>query len=276
MIGAPPDIPPDRAPRPFRRAATGRSCRGEGETIERIHVGTSGWQYRDWRGAFYPESLPQREWLPYLASHFRTVEVNNSFYRLPERSTFERWREQTPPGFIVTVKASRYLTHLKRLKDPEDPVALFWERATGLGDRLGPVLFQLPPRFPIDVERLKRFVGALPDRIRPAVEFRDDSWLTDEVFELLDGAGAALVWPDRFGTGSERLPVLGGWIYTRLHQGTETGPDYPHDMLERWASRLAATDAREGFVYFNNDPTGAAIRDARTLIGLLEAHGVAA
>ena len=244
--------------------------------MDRVHVGTSGWQYRDWRGAFYPEGLPQREWLPYFASHFETVEVNNSFYRLPERSTFERWREQTPPGFIVTVKASRFITHLKRLREPAEPLALFWERATGLGDRLGPVLFQLPPRFRADVERLKRFVGALPDGIRPAVEFRDDSWLTDEVFGVLDEVGAALVWPDRSGIGSERLPLLGGWAYIRFHQGSEREPDYPHDVLEGWASRIAATDAREGFVYFNNDPTAAAIRDARTLIGLLEARGVAA
>ncbi len=244
--------------------------------MERVHVGTSGWQYRDWRGAFYPERLPQREWLPYFAASFETVEVNNSFYRLPERSTFERWRAQTPPGFIVTVKASRFITHLKRLLDPEDPLTLFWERATGLGDRLGPVLFQLPPRFRADVGRLERFLAALPNGIRPAFEFRDDSWLTDEVFGLLDAAGAALVWPDRFGTGSERLPLVGGWAYVRFHQGNEHGPDYPRELLEGWASRIAATDAREGFVYFNNDPTGAAIRDARTLIGLLEAHGVAA
>jgi uncharacterized protein YecE (DUF72 family) len=220
--------------------------------------------------------LPQREWLPYFASHFETVEVNNSFYRLPERSTFERWREQTPAGFVVTVKASRFITHLKRLRDPEDPVTLFWERASGLGDRLGPVLFQLPPRFRADVDRLKRFFGALPDGIRPAIEFRDESWLTGEVFEVLDASGAALVWPDRFGTGSERLPLLGGWAYVRFHQGTERGPDYSAEVLEGWASRIAATDARDGFVYFNNDPTGAATRDARTLIGLLEARGVAA
>lgn len=239
------------------------------------HVGTSGWQYRDWRGPFYPRALPQREWLPYFASHFETVEVNNSFYRLPERSTFERWREQTPRGFIVTVKASRFITHLKRLKEPEDPVALFWERATGLGDRLGPVLFQLPPRFRADPDRLRRFVGVLPKEIRAAFEFRDDSWLTDEVFGILDRAGAALVWPDRPGTKAD-LPVAGGWLYVRFHQGTRSGPDYRRDKLKRWASRIASADAREAFVYFNNDPTGAAIRDARTMIELLGAEGLAA
>jgi uncharacterized protein YecE (DUF72 family) len=243
--------------------------------MQRIHVGTSGWQYRDWRGTFYPSDLPQREWLPYFAGHFETVEVNNSFYRLPERSTFERWSEQTPSGFIVTVKASRFITHLKRLRDPEEPVALFWERATGLGDRLGPVLFQLPPRFRAEPDRLRRFLGVLPKELRPAFEFRDDSWLTDDVFALLEEAGAALVWPDRPGSKAD-LPVVGGWLYIRFHQGTRLGPDYRREKLRRWASRIAAADARESFLYFNNDPTGAAIRDARTMIELLRDHGLAA
>lgn len=239
------------------------------------HVGTSGWQYRDWRGAFYPRDLPQRGWLPFFARHFETVEVNNSFYRLPERSTFDRWREQTPPGFIVTVKASRFITHLKRLRDPKDPVALFWERAAGLGDRLGPVLFQLPPRFRADPDRLERLLEVLPEAIRPAFEFRDASWLTDEVFAMLERAGAALVWPDRPGTRAD-LPVVGGWLYVRFHQGTRAGPDYRRDKLRRWASRIAEADAREAFVYFNNDPTAAAIRDARTMRELLREQGLAA
>jgi uncharacterized protein YecE (DUF72 family) len=231
-------------------------------------IGTSGWQYDDWSGVFYPEALPQREWLAYYAERFGTVEVNNSFYRLPERSTFERWREQTPPGFVVTVKASRFITHLKRLREPEEPVRLLWERATGLGNRLGPVLFQLPPRFPVEVERLRRLIDALPRAMRPAFEFRDPSWHRDEVFGLLDDAGAALVWPDRPGL-RHTLPIVGGWLYVRFHQGTPSGPGYRRDKLRRWASRIAAADVDEAYVYFNNDPTGAAIRDARTMIELL-------
>ena len=187
-----------------------------------IHVGTSGWQYDDWRGPFYPNELAQRKWLEFYSSHFRTVEVNNSFYRLPERETFERWRDQTPSGFIVSVKASRFITHMKRLRDPEEPVALLWERATGLGDRLGPVLFQLPPRFPVEVERLRHLLSVLPKGMRPAFEFRDPSWYTDDVFLLLDDAGAALVWPDRPGL-RHTLPALGGWLYVRFHQGTTRG-----------------------------------------------------
>ena len=232
------------------------------------HIGTSGWQYDDWRGTFYPDDLPQRKWLEFYASHFRTVEVNNSFYRLPEFDSFRRWRDETPSGFIVTVKASRFITHMKRLKDPEEPVALLWERVAGLGDRLGPVLFQLPPRFPVDAQRLGRLLSALPAGMRPAFEFRDTSWYTDEVFGLLEGAGAALVWPDRPGVRA-MLPALSGWLYVRFHQGTTLGPGYRREKLARWASRIAAANAKEAFIYFNNDPTGAAIRDARTMIELL-------
>jgi len=236
--------------------------------VRAIHIGTSGWQYDDWRGPFYPDDLPQRAWLEFYADRFGTVEVNNSFYRLPERETFARWREQTPKGFVVAVKASRFITHLKRLKDPDEPVKLFWERAAGLGDRLGPVLFQLPPRFPVDVERLRGLLDALPDEMHAALEFRDPTWYTDDVFHLLDGAGAAIVWPDRPGV-RPTLPVTARWLYVRFHQGTTTGPRYRRDKLKRWASRIAAADAREAFIYFNNDQTGAAIRDARTMIELL-------
>jgi len=236
--------------------------------VRRAHIGTSGWQYADWRGRFYPEDVPQREWLEYYAGRFETVEVNNSFYRLPERDTFRAWRDRTPEGFIVTVKASRFITHLKRLKDPEEPVELLWERATGLGDRLGPVLFQLPPRFPVDVPRLKELVAVLPERLRAAFEFRDPSWYTRDVFDLIDGRGAALVWPHR-PRDRMTLPALGGWVYVRFHQGSMRGPDYRRDTLRRWASRIAAADADEAFVYFNNDQGGAAIRDARTMRELL-------
>ncbi len=130
------------------------------------------------------------------------------------------------------------------------------------------MLFQLPPRFGADLERLRRFLGTLPDELRPAFEFRDDSWHTDEVFGLLHDARAALVWPDRPGTRHE-LPMTGGWLYVRFHQGNRSGPDYRRDKLKRWASRIVGADAGEAFVYFNNDPTGAAIRDARTMIDLL-------
>jgi uncharacterized protein YecE (DUF72 family) len=238
-----------------------------------IHVGTSGWQYRDWKGTFYPEDLPQRAWLSFYAGRCSTVEVNNSFYRLPTADTFARWGRDTPDGFVMAVKASRFITHLRRLRDPRDPVRLLWEGATALGPRLGPILFQLPPRFPAAPDRLSSLLDVLPERIRPAFEFRDVSWHIPAVFEMLERAGAALVWADRPRTRID-LPVTGGWSYIRFHQGRIGAPDYPTDKLRRWADRIAELDIRDGWIYFNNDEGGAAPRDAITLRSLLRARGV--
>jgi uncharacterized protein YecE (DUF72 family) len=239
-----------------------------------IWIGTSGWQYRDWREAFYPAKLPQRRWLEFYATRFPTVEVNNTFYALPKESTFERWRDGTPAGFVVTVKASRYITHIRRLRDAADSVELFWSRARLLGDKLGPVLFQLPPRFRADVELLRAFVALLPNEIRAAFEFRDASWESPEVYRTLDDAGAAWVIPDRPGW---RVPdvVTGGWSYVRFHQGGHgpLGSEYSRDKLRRWAERVAALPADDVWVYFNNDPGGAAVRDAAAFTEMVESKG---
>ncbi len=240
-----------------------------------VHVGTSGWQYEDWRGRFYPEGLPASRWLPFYAERFSTVEVNASFYRLPERSAVERWRASVPEGFVLTLKASRFLTHVRRLHEPAEPLALLWDRAQGAGDRLGPILFQLPPDLRADVARLEAFIALLPRGMRPAFEFRHPSWFRDDVFAHLDGAGAALVWADRPGT-RVRLPATGGWAYVRFHQGRLGAPGYPREKLRRWADRIAALDVSEAFAYFNNDTGGAAVRDATTLRELLSARGVRA
>jgi uncharacterized protein YecE (DUF72 family) len=234
---------------------------GRGYASSMIHIGTSGWQYRDWRGQLYPTDLPQARWLQRYTEVFTTVEVNNSFYRLPPRETFEKWRRETPREFTVVVKASRYLTHLKRLKDAEDGVKLFWDHARGLGSKLGPVLFQLPPRFPADLERLRAFCSWLPREMQVAWEFRDPSWLADDVFRLLDERGYAYVLPDRPGFRGP-LIVTGGWSYIRFHQGTRFGSDYRRDKLRRWAERISELPSRETWVFFNNDPGGAAVRDA--------------
>ncbi len=237
-----------------------------------ILVGTSGWQYDHWRQRFYPEDVPKRRWLEHFAARFPTVEVNNSFYRLPSKHAFAEWRARTPEGFVFAVKASRYITHVRRLKDPKDPVELLWSRARALGPKLGPVLFQLPPTLGQDLERLRGLLSALPRGMRPAVEFREPSWMVKEVYDLLDGAGAALVVADRPGA---RIPdvVTGGWAYVRFHQGRPGAPGYPQGKLRRWADRLADLSARDAFVYFNNDTDGAAIRDAATLTQLLRARG---
>jgi uncharacterized protein YecE (DUF72 family) len=239
----------------------------------RVLVGTSGWQYRDWRGRFYPEDLTQRKWLPYFSERFPTVEVNNTFYNLPKEETFVAWREGSAAGFLIGVKASRYITHIKRLREPRDPVELLWSRCRLLGRKLGPVLFQLPPNFAADLERLEALLGILPERMRAAFEFRHPSWEDEKVHHLLDGAGCALVLADR---PDARVPatVTGGWSYVRFHQGSRTGPDYPRDKLRRWAGKIAGLDADDVYLYFNNDAGGAAIRDARTLTELLADRGV--
>lgn len=233
-----------------------------------VRIGTSGWQYDDWRGRLYPAGEPKRRWLDLYARTFDTVELNNSFYRLPEAETFERWAAGSPAGFLFAVKASRFLTHIRRLREPADPVALFWSRAVKLGDKLGPVLFQLPPRFPADPDRLRAVLRVLPAGMRPAFEFRDRSWERDDVFEALDAAGAAFVLAD---TPGSHVPgvVTGGWTYVRFHRGTTEGPGYRRDKLRRWAKRLGSLPAREAYVYFNNDTGGAAVRDAIAFAGML-------
>jgi uncharacterized protein YecE (DUF72 family) len=238
-----------------------------------IHIGTSGWQYEDWRGRFYPDDVPERAWLEYFAERFTTVEVNNSFYRLPSREVVVGWRRATPAGFVAAVKASRYLTHIRRLREPKQPVSLLWDRARRLGSRLGPILFQLPPNLQVETERLDQLLRALPERMRPAFEFRHASWNTQEVHRMLDRAGAAIVWADRPGARAD-LPVTGGWRYIRFHQGTRDAPGYRRSKLQRWADRLASAPEQETFVYFNNDAGGAAVRDAHTLARLLEQRGL--
>ena len=234
-----------------------------------VLIGTSGWVYRDWREHVYPEGLPQGRWLEHIAERFPTVELNASFYRLPPRRTFEGWRQRVPEDFRFAVKMSRYLTHVRRLRDPAEPLARFWEAATGLGPALGPVLFQFPPRFGLELELLRETLAILPPTMRAAFEFRDPSWETDEVLAALEGAGAAWVLADRPGA-RVRLHVTGGWSYVRFHRGTQEGFDYPREKLRRWAERIASLPAEETYVYFNNDPGGAAVRDAGSLRSLMD------
>jgi uncharacterized protein YecE (DUF72 family) len=230
-----------------------------------ILVGTSGWQYRDWRGRFYPEKLPQKAWLEHYAERFATVEINNAFYRLPARETFVQWRERTPDDFCVGVKMSRYLTHIKRLKDPAEPVKRFLDHADGLGDRLGPVLVQLPPNLKGDAEALNAALDQFPRDVRVAVEPRHDSWWTDETREVLTKHGAALSWADRQGRPRTPLWRTADWGYLRFHEGRATPrPRYGRSALRTWAGRLKdafGADA-DAYVYFNNDPGGAAVVDA--------------
>jgi uncharacterized protein YecE (DUF72 family) len=239
-----------------------------------IHLGTSGWQYRDWRGRFYPEKLPQRLWLEHYAQAFATVEVNNAFYRLPERHTFAAWRERTPADFVVAVKVSRYLTHIKRLRDPEEPVKRFLDRATALGDKLGPVLLQLPPNLRAEPDALERTLALFPADVRVAVEPRHRSWWTDEVRGVLERRRAALCWADRRGRPVAPLWRTAGWAYLRLHEGrARPWPRYGRQALDTWIRRIDPSVPT--YAYFNNDPGGAAITDAAAFAGLAHRRGLA-
>jgi uncharacterized protein YecE (DUF72 family) len=229
-----------------------------------VWIGTSGWQYRDWRGPFYPRELAQRSWYESYGERFATVESNAAFYHLPERRVFEAWRERSPRDFRMAVKVSRYLTHIKRLSDPEEPVDRFVRRVAGLGPKLGPVLIQLPPQLRIDRERLVRALDRFPDGMRVAVEFRHDSWFTDEIRTILSERAVALCLADRRG-------VLGpiwrtaDWTYLRFHEGrAHPRPSYGDAALGTWAQRLADqwSADEDCWVYFNNDHGGAAPRDA--------------
>jgi uncharacterized protein YecE (DUF72 family) len=233
-----------------------------------IWVGTSGWQYRDWRGVFYPAGLPQDRWLASYADRFPTVEVNNSFYRLPERTAFERWREQTPPGTMISVKVSRYLTHTLRLREPREPIERLWARAEALGPRLGAFLFQLPPRFTAEPERLRAVLSFLPLGVEAAVELRDPSWHRPEVYRVLQERNAALVWADRLGE-TPMPPATADHFYVRFHQGADSEAGYAADTLRRRADAIARLHARTIRIYFNNDQGGAATRDAQTMTELL-------
>ncbi|MFY1692432.1 DUF72 domain-containing protein [Plantactinospora sp. WMMB782] len=241
-----------------------------------ILVGTSGWQYRDWRDRFYT-GLPQRRWLEHYAERFGTVEVNNAFYRLPERDVFAAWRARTPDDFCVAVKMSRYLTHVKRLREPAEPVARFLDRATALGDRLGPVLVQLPPNLPADVAALAEVLARFPAGVRVAVEPRHPSWWTAETRRVLERYGAALCWADRRGRPVTPLWRTADFGYLRLHEGrAEPRPRYGRAALRSWLDRIGTTypGAEPVFVYFNNDPGGAAIVDAGALAALARRRDV--
>lgn len=225
-------------------------------------IGTSGWQYADWRGPFYPPGVPQREWLAYYARQFPVVEINSTFYRLPQRAAAQQWREQTPDGFLLAAKMSRFLTHIKRLRDPQEPVARFFDRLEPLGDRLGPVLIQLAPTMRADVDALDGVLRAMPEGVRVAVEPRHRSWWTDGVRTTLEKHHAALCWADRLGRPVTPLWRTTDWAYVRFHEGrAEPRPRYGARALRSWRDRIEGP----AFVFFNNDPGGAAIADARAL-----------
>jgi uncharacterized protein YecE (DUF72 family) len=240
----------------------GAASRGAHLFGVRWHIGTSGWHYPHWRGRFYP-GAPN---LPFYASRFACVELNGTFYRLPSPATVEAWHAATPPDFRFAWKASRYLTHMKRLRDPDEPLARMAAAMAPLREKLGPVLFQLPPSFPRDVPRLREFLRRLPWRV--AVEFRDTDWHHPEVYDALREHGAAFVAYELAGVRSP-LVATADFAYVRLHgPGGKYRGRYGRDGVRAWADAVGRLDVGEAWVFFDNDERAYAVEDAREMAEL--------
>jgi uncharacterized protein YecE (DUF72 family) len=243
--------------------------------VKPVRVGCSGWAYRDWRGAFYPEKLPQRQWLGHYAREFATVEINNTFYRLPSTEMVSSWVAETPPDFRFSVKASRYLTHVKRLRNPEIYIERFLERIEPLSKagKLAAILWQLPPTFKRDDERLDAALVAILARSpgRHCFEFRHPSWFASDVYVLLHSHGVALVISDDPELPFQSRELTASWTYLRLHRGARGARGkYSAAELDTWRRRIAAWRAKtEVLVYFNNDSEAFAVANARKLAGSL-------
>ena len=238
----------------------------------RICIGTSGWHYDHWNESFYPEGLSPGERLAFYADRFGGVEINNSFYQLPETDTIESWRDTVSGDFLFAVKASRYITHMKKLKDPQEPVDNFLERVRSLGSRLGPILFQLPPKWRCNPQRLRDFLAVLPGGQRYAFEFRDPSWFDDEVYRALEEAGAAFCIYDLAGRQSPK-EVTADFVYVRLHgPGNAYEGSYSPQVLAGWAGAFATWSGQGWDIYcfFDNDQKGYAVTDAMRLQEMLD------
>lgn len=227
----------------------------------RLRVGTSGYEYEHWRGVFYPAGLSKRERFSFYAGRFDSVEINNTFYRLPSVETFERWREQAPPGFVYSLKFSRYATHMKRLRDPDGPIESFLDRSRHLGVHHGPILVQLPHTFRGNPGRLERFLEVAPKAYRWAFELRHDSWFCDEIYEILRGHDAALVTHDAL--RSHPRKITASWHYQRFHGGADERFSRQHLVAEARRVREELAAGRDAWVFFNNDEEGHAVMDAR-------------
>lgn len=242
-----------------------------------VRIGTSGYQYAHWRGVLYPEGLPVARWLERYAERFGSLEIDSTFYRLPSAEVFAAWRRRLPPGFVCAVKMSRFATHMKHLRDPEQTLGRFAERAVALGPALGPILVQLPPRWHADPERLAAFLDARAHtplrRHRFAVEVRHPSWLDEAVYDVLARRGAALVIHDLLPAHPRVLTT--DWTYLRFHGagGAIAGTYQDRELANeaRWIARQLA-QGRDVYAYFNNDREGHAVRDAERLARLVRSH----
>lgn len=237
-----------------------------------LRIGTSGWAYKDWNGPFYPPEVKAKYRLAWISRRFPTLEINASFYRMPSDAAVAAWDDQTPSKFVFAWKASRFITHNKKLNDPDEPLAYMFDRARGLGDKLGPVLFQLPPNLHADRERLAGFLKALPKRTRVAIEFRHESWYAPEIIDLLRDQHTALCISDHHHAPAP-YEVTAGFVYLRGHgPGGRYHGRYPEKQLKDWARRIRdwRKAGKNVFVYFDNDIKSAAPKDAEALTGMTD------
>ncbi len=232
-----------------------------------IRVGTSGWSYDDWRGRFYPEDIAKTKWLEYFCKEFDTVEINNTFYHLPKNKTVKNWRDTVGDNFLFTAKASRYITHVKKLNDPEDSIDKFFDVINSFEDKLGLVLYQLPPNLHINEEKLENFLEAIPRKENSVFEFRHDSWYEKSIFDLLEKYNCGFCIHDMTGNESPRR-VTSELMYLRFHgaSGKYQG-NYPDKMIEKWAEWVKENSrgVKRVFAYFNNDLKGYAVKNAMSL-----------
>jgi uncharacterized protein YecE (DUF72 family) len=237
--------------------------------MDRFRIGTSGWHYKHWLGRFYPPDLAPIEMLSHYACYFDTVEINNSFYALPTETTVTNWRKKVRENFCFAVKGSRYLTHMKKLKDPEEGIERFFSVFQHMREKIGPILFQLPPRFKNNPSRLDTFLTALPKKYRYVVEFRDPDWHKEEIYSILRQHQTAFCIYDRGGFTSP-MPITTDFTYVRFHGAATDRGNYSNQTLQQWASKIRQwSDLKKIYVYFNNDWEGYAINNAFTLKDLL-------
>lgn len=242
--------------------------------MPRILVGISGWNYEGWKGRFYPEELARRRWLGYASSVFPSIEVNATFYREMRESTYLKWRDATPEGFVWAVKAHRYITHVKRLAEAAEPVSRFIAAVDALGDKLGPLLFQLPPSLAFDRTRVEAFAACLPPGRRCVIEARHASWMTDDALEELRKRGLGWCISDSAGRFPSRVALTSDFAYVRLHGPTELySSSYPDAALRRWADIISDLGV-DAYVYFDNDYLAYAPMNAIKLMELLPSCSV--
>ena len=236
-----------------------------------IHIGTSGWHYKHWKGPFYPADIAEADQFNYYSRYFSTVEINNSFYMLPSTETFSGWRKAAPSHFLFAVKASRFITHMKKLNLDAQGVKKFFSHADKLNEKLGPILFQLPPKWNVNTERLENFLAVLPRGHQYAFEFRNQTWYNDDVYAILEKHNAAFCIYELEHQLSP-LQVTADFVYVRLHgPGKKYQGTYTNAVLNTWASRCTKwrDEKKQVFVYFDNDQEGYAVRNALTLYQLV-------